>query len=42
MAYSRFGTDYDRLTADFVGRSEDYESKVAETRDMSAGIIQHT
>ena len=43
MAYSRFGTDYDRLTADFVGRSEDYEPKVTQTLDtgivvMGAGI----
>ncbi|MBQ9270351.1 MAG: FAD-dependent oxidoreductase [Oscillospiraceae bacterium] len=39
MAYSRFGTDYDRLTADFVGRSEDYEPKVAQTLDTGIVVV---
>ena len=39
MAYSRFGTDYDKLTADFVGKNEDYESKVTETLDTGIVVV---
>lgn len=37
MAYSRFGTDYESLTHDFVGEAADYETRVTET--IQTGMV---